>query len=145
MSAFRTNVPVKGLGGMSLSVWGRLPPPSSLSHTVWMHVPPVLIHTGKGGGVRWTSEKVRGALVHQKGWNLKIWESPVELSVGRKRGGRATSYDGEKACSSINYPILSDRESGPSVRCRISAGTLKVNIVCELDWKISKKTRSNSF
>ncbi len=66
-SAFLKKLPVKVLGGRCLSVWGpRSPLPPPPLHTVWI-LTPVLIHTGKGAGSRWTSEKVRGALVHKRG------------------------------------------------------------------------------
>jgi hypothetical protein len=94
MSAFVENWLLKGFGGRRLSFWGPLPPrfffgmvwqffvgsesgqthmqcitPVYARHTTrsLLHplFTPVLIHTGKGG--RWTSEKVRGALVHKRG------------------------------------------------------------------------------
>ncbi len=61
--------------GVSLFGAPDLPPPTLL-HTVWIHNP-VLIHTGKGGGVnQW--EGYRGAS-SQEGLKIPTWltESPV--------------------------------------------------------------------
>ncbi len=39
-----------------------------------------------------------------------FFESPVELTDGRRGGGGVKSYDGEKAWSSINHSILSGKD-----------------------------------
>ncbi len=69
MSSFLKNWPLKVLGGRCYLSEAQDPlpkPPPPPLHTVWIHTP-VLIHTRMGGGGRWTSEKVRGALVYKRG------------------------------------------------------------------------------
>ncbi len=66
MSTFLKNWPVKVLGGRCLSVWGPLPPPPPL-HTKYIYPCTYSHREGGGEGGRWTSEKVRGALVHKRG------------------------------------------------------------------------------
>ncbi len=68
MSAFLKNLPVKVLGGRCLSVWGPQSPTPPPLYTLCEYIhTPVLIHTCKGGGGRWTSGNIRGALVHKRG------------------------------------------------------------------------------
>jgi hypothetical protein len=64
MSAFLENWPVKVLGGTCLSVWGPRSPPC---YTLYDEYIPLYLFREGGRGSRWTSEKVRGALVHKMG------------------------------------------------------------------------------
>ncbi len=66
-----------------------LPPPPPVTHWINTVHTPVHIHIGKGEGGRWTSEKVRGALVHKTGGNtnttdcissLKLYKTPVKTT-----------------------------------------------------------------
>ncbi len=65
---FEKNLPVKVLGGRCFSVWGpRSPPVTHCMNTYHC----TYSHREGGGGVRWTSEKVRGALLHKRGWKYQ--------------------------------------------------------------------------
>ncbi len=71
MSVFLKNLPGNLATGVYLCLCSPLNPiPSPPLHTVWIHAP-VLNHTGKGGGGRWTSEKVRGPLVNKRDWKYQ--------------------------------------------------------------------------
>jgi hypothetical protein len=62
------NLPVKGLCGRCLSVWGaepHAPLPTVYVYTVYLFT--------RGGGESWTREKVRGATVHKAGSKMSTW------------------------------------------------------------------------
>ncbi len=81
------NLPVKGLCGRCLSVWGSLPsfdaipytPPYTLYTYIRVYCIPTYSHRERGGGGKLTREKVRGATIHKAGSKIPTWltVSPV--------------------------------------------------------------------